>query len=378
MEKKSIEEVVFFPEASPPKGSIFPRRHDLPSYPFTVIHYQGTEKKLMETIQCVLDSIGDIVCQISSHGFHVYIQQDNGFISMVSYQIYKMESDNYSISTQKVRTYDDGGELCGSFFKQFCEKIDLTEEITRELPPDVDVGAAFAPEIVCSLVAAKTSDRYCYSIEEKEHSDMLTFYKNSIQSVYWEHQRYGLTNLPRLSVDTESIMNVLDYLEKKTHDSEMVLLAIICLQKLSEKNHSAFSDEIIQTKMPQILKGVLESAKISSYPFFFHHGVLEKKEAEKMAGSDMPGGFIIYTDTEDSLTKIMVYRSWSMGTKQFDSYEISINEDDQTISYKGQTYPDIWYMFNMLSLWQPIYAHSPVNLLIHKQIRKVSIKQMIL
>ena len=92
----------------------YPRLAKLP-YPFIVIHYNG-EKNTMEILEEVLESIGDVVCQVSLFGFHVYIQQDNGFISILSYKVYRYDETDYAITTDKVRTYDDGGELSVSVF----------------------------------------------------------------------------------------------------------------------------------------------------------------------------------------------------------------------------------------------------------------------
>ena len=356
MEKKGIQE------------EVFPRVHELPFYPFMVIQY---EKNMIKTLQHILESIEGValVCQISPFGFHVYIQQENGFLSKVSYKIYRYQENDYLISSDKVRTYDDGGELCVEFFHKFCEKIDLDKDIT------VKQGREQPRRSFCSLVPSSASDRYSYPIEEEETSNLSKWYKKSIQSIYWEHQRYGLSNLPLIpTADTESVMIVLDYLEKKQNDSEMVLLAIICLKKLLLRHHST-GDKNIQTKIRHILQGIKEEMKISSYPFFFHHGVLKKKDAENIAGMDMPGSFIVYTDVEDNITRIMVYQSWVLETKKFVCYEISIHEDKQTIGYKGETYPDIWCVLFALSLgwYHPIYvnATSPVNGLIHKQIDEI-------
>ena len=350
MEKKGIQE------------EVFPHIHELPFYPFMIIHY---DKNVMETLQQILESIEGVgfVCQINPFGFHVYIQQDNGFISKVSYKIYRYQENDYLISSNNVRTYDNGGELCVEFFHKLCEKIDLDKDII------VKQGRQPPRPSYCSLFSSSELDQYSYPLEDEEITNRLMRCKKSIQSSYWEHQRYGLSNLQLIpTVDTESIMIVLDYLEKEHNESEMVLLAIICLKKLLLRN-----DPNIQTKIRHILEGIKEHMKISSYPFFFHHGVLNKKDAENIAGSDMPGSFIVYTDVNDHITRIMVYHSWVLGIKKFVCYEISIHKDKQTIGYKGDIYPDIWCVLFLLSLvWhQPIYAVSPVNVLIHKQIDQI-------
>jgi len=351
----------------------FPLLEKLPFYPFMVIHYDG-EQNLMEILQQVLESIGDVVCQVSLFGFHVYIQQDNGFISILSYKVYRYDETDYVITTDKVRTYDDGGELSVSVFDKFCDSIGLRNGMI------VKQGRR-EPRPFGSLIAMSSSDRYCYSVggeEEKEEKDnRLSFLKKNIQSLYWEHQRYGLSSLPLMNfADTEAIMIVLEYLEKENQDSEMVLLAVVCLKKLLLLRHYADLSDKIHTKISERLDAILEKTKIPSYPFFFHHGSMERKDAEEIAGSGHPGDFLIYTDVDDSLDKIMVYHSWLFGIKAFAVYKISINEDDdkQTrISYDEETYPDIWNVVSKLSLvcYQPKNAQSPLNILIRKEICEI-------
>jgi hypothetical protein len=351
----------------------YPRLEKLPFYPFMVLHYDG-EKNIMEILEEVLESIGDIVCQVSLFGFHVYIQQDNGFISILSYKVYRYVETDYVITTDKVRTYDDGGELSVSLFHKFCDSIGLRNDVIIKQGRHEPTYRPFG-----SLMAMSSSDRYCYSVEEEEEEEeekrknWLSCLKKNIQSLYWEHQRYGLTSLPLMNfADTESIMIVLEYLEKENQDSEMVLLAVVCLKKLLLLRHYADLSDKIHTKISERLDTILEKTKIPSYPFFFHHGLMAREDAEEIAGSGHPGDFLIYTDVDDSLDKIMVYHSWLLGIKTFAVYRISINEDG-TISYDGETYPDIWNVLSMLSLvcYQPKNAQSPVNLLIHKEIGEI-------
>lgn len=346
-----------------------PRLEKLPFYPYMVIHYDG-EKNMMEILEEVLESIGDVVCQVSYFGFHVYIQQDNGFISIISYKVYRYDETDYAITTDKVRTFDDGGELSVSFFHKFFDCIGLRNDMIVKQGRREPTHRPFG-----SLIAMSSSDRYCYSaVEEKEEEEnRLSFLKKNIQSLYWEHQRYGLSSLPLTnSADTESIIVVLEYLEKESQDSEMVLLALVCLKKLLLLRQYADLSDKIHTKISERLNTILEKTKIPSYPFFFHHGLIERKDAEKIAGSGHPGDFLIFTDVDDSLDKIMVYHSWLVGIKAFAVYKISINEDE-TISYDGETYPDIWNVLSKLSLVcsQPKNAQSPVNLLIRKEIGEI-------
>lgn len=342
-----------------------PRLEKLPFYPFMVILYDG-KKNIVEILQEVLKSIGDVVCQVSSFGFHVYIQHDNGFISILSYKVYRYDETDYAITTDKVRTYDDGGELSVSFFHKFCDSIGLRNDMIVKQGRHEPTHRPFG-----SLIAMSSSNRYCYSAVEEENR--LSLQKKNIQSLYWEHQRYGLSSLPLTnSADTESIMIVLEYLGKENQDSEMVLLAVVCLKKLLLLRQFADLSDKIHTKISERLDSILKNTKLPSYPFFFHHGLMERKDAEEIAGSGHPGDFLIYTDVDDSLNKIMVYHSWLVGIKAFAVYKISIHEDE-TISYDGETYRDIWSVLSKLSLVcsQPKNAQSPVNLLIRKEIGKI-------
>jgi len=143
----------------------YPRLEKLPFYPVMVIYNDG-EKNITEILKEVLEFIGNVVCQVSLFEFHVYIQQDNGFISILSYKVYRYDETDYAITTDKVRTYDDGGELSVSVFDKFCDSIGLRRDIIVKQGRREPTLRPFG-----SLMASSSSDRYCYSVGEEEEEE---------------------------------------------------------------------------------------------------------------------------------------------------------------------------------------------------------------
>lgn len=378
--RSNKKEEVYFPEPCRPyNNDILPSVSSDSLFFLSVrLEFGGTQSQLMRTIERVLSNISDLVRRVSPHGFYIYVISKNGIVSMLRYSVYAIrDSTSFLITTDKVRTYDYGGDICCSKFHEFQDVLSKEEG----LKVDAEVLESSSPSsLFCSLRPSLSVDLPSIDDSTIKVEDCFI----NIMSQYWEKKRHGYSTLilllqqkPSYSREYPFISNIFienvigkDLVIKEDGDSEMTLLAVLCLQQILSVY--GYNKEVytITSDLLQKVKKTLEGVSQPSSSLSFDHGIISRKRAEMIVGSDMPGRYLLYQDEEDNVKKIIVYQCVFLGDKHFKVYEVFFKDDGVSLSCGGEDFSDVWHLLSTMIVDSPILYRSDVYVLIENLIQR--------
>lgn len=372
---KKAEEIYFPGPSRPRKNNILPSvcSDSLFFLSVKLDYNEGTQSQFMIILERVLSKISDFVRRVSPNGFYIYIISKNGIVSMLRYSVYAIgdSSSSLLITSEKVRTYDYGGDICCSKFIEFHQIL-----ISEGLCPPVDLEKKIEP---LSLLRPSPSIDDTNSFMKVE--DCLI----NIMSEYWEKKRQGYSTLilllrqePSYSREYPLISNIfienviakdLRIGEEGSCDGEMALLAVLCLQQILSV-YGRHCKEVLRITGNLLRKVVRDVEKYKIPSLCFDHGILSRKRAEEIVGCDIPGRYLLYQDEKDDVKKIIVYQCYFFGERHFKEYEVFFKDDGVSLSCDGEDFSDIWHLLSTMIILddRPIFYRSDVFVLIENQI----------